>query len=229
MKSILKSLFTILFVGVLAVGASRAYFSDTEEVLGTFTAGTIDLTVDGANETVSFNVDNMKPGEVKGSPTYQICNAGTIPGTVTMSVGNFVSGEGNLVEPETTASDANDTRLDPDGFTIATSGYGELLDQVVMRFWVDDTPGLRPAPFDWQDKYWEGYPDESSYYSLPINTDLMSAKNFVLSPGSCGYMGVVTSFIDDTNTPYAWILDGIANNAAMSDSISFDLNVGLKQ
>ena len=210
MKRTLLSLAMIVLVGVLAIGATIAQFEDTETSTGnTFSAGTLDLTVDGQNAVVPFAIANMIPGERKGSPTYALCNVGSVPGQVTLKVKNFTTNENGLVEPETSAGDGLGTRLDPDNFTIATGGEGELLDQVVMRFWVDNTPGQRPAPFDWEDKYWEGYPDESSYYSLPVGTDLMASKNIVMQPGTCSqYMGAVATFIDDTNVPYGWILDG---------------------
>lgn len=47
MTKIIKSLSVIAFVGVIAIGGTIAYFSDTETSPGnTFTAGAIDLTVD---------------------------------------------------------------------------------------------------------------------------------------------------------------------------------------
>lgn len=230
MKRILVSLFVMAVVGISAVGLTRAYFSDTETSTGnTFSAGTLDLKVDGADAVVPFTVSNLKPGETKGSQTYTLKNMGSLPGVVTLKVKNVTTNENNLIEPEVSAGDSDGSRLDPDGFTIATDGKGELLDQLYLRFWVDDTPGQRPAPFDWQDTYWSGYPDESSYYSMPINTDLMNGKNIIMQPGDELYMGSVAKFIDDTDTPYGWILDGVLNNATMDDDVRFDLEVGLKQ
>ncbi len=65
MNKILKSLFTIAIVVVVAVGATQALFSDTEESIGnTYTTGTIDIAVDGENPWVSnnqYSLDDMKP------------------------------------------------------------------------------------------------------------------------------------------------------------------------
>ena len=230
MKKILLSVFSIALVAALIAGVTVAQLTDSETGEdNTFASGTLDLQVDGADSVVPFLVANMLPGETKGSPTYTLTNVGTVPGIVTLKVKNVTTNENGLAEPEVSAGDSDGTRLDPDGFTIASSGAGELLDQLYLRFWVDDTPGQRPAAFDWQDKYWAGYPDESAYYSLPLDTDLMDGKNIVLNPGDTLYMGATAMYIDDTNVPYSWILDGVLNNAAMGDDVKFDIEVGLKQ
>lgn len=231
MKKILASVAVVALMSVAAIGATRAFFSDTVTSTGnTFAAGTLDLEVDGGDVLVPFSVLNMKPGDTLGSPTYELRNVGSLPGVLSFKVMNMVTNENGVIQPEDAAGDAVDLRLDPDGYSIVASGYGELLDQVYIRFWVDDTPGQRPANFDWQDnKFWAGYPDESSYYSLPVDTDLMAGKGITLDPGEVLYMGVVTKFIDDTNTSYSWILDGVPNNAAMGDDFTFDLEVSLSQ
>jgi len=238
-----KILFTImacvLCIGL--VGGAFAYFDDTETSTGnTFTAGTLDLKVNGGDVFVPYSVGNLKPGESRGTDTYSIYNAGSLPGVLSFKVTNVTTNENGVIEPETAAGDAPSLKLDPDGFSIAASGFGELLDQVYLVFWVDDTPGQRPAPFDWQDaKYWAGYPDESSYYSLPVNVDLMAGKTWksgpyagqplILYPGQTAYMGIGVTFIDDTWASYGWILDGVLNNAAMGDDFMFDIEIGLSQ
>jgi len=240
-KKILFSLMAItLVIGLVGAGAF-AYFSDTETSTGnSFTAGTLDLKVNGSDVFVPYAVANLKPGESRGTDTYSISNTGSLPGTLSFKVTNVTTNENGVIEPEIAASDAENLRLDPDGFSIAASGFGELLDQVYIVFWVDDTPGQRPAPFDWQDaKYWAGYPDESSYYSLPVNVDLMAGKTWgsgpyagqplILYPGQTAYMGIGVMFIDDTWTSYGWILDGVKNNAAMGDDFKFDIEIGLNQ
>ena len=241
MNKIIMSLLIIGTIMGIAGAGTWAYFSDTEQATGnTFTAGTLDLQVNGLEGFIPYAVGNLKPGETRGTPTYAIKNVGSLPGTLSYKVTNVVTNENGVIEPEANAGDVEDVRMDPDGFSIAASGKGELLDQVYMVFWVDDTPGQRPAPFDWQDaKFWGGYPDESSYYKLPVNTDLMAGKTWmsgpyagqplVLQPGQTAYMGVGVSFISDTDTPYGWILDGVKNNAAMGDDFKFDIEVGLSQ
>jgi predicted ribosomally synthesized peptide with SipW-like signal peptide len=195
----------------------------------TITAGELDLKIDSGDTLLPFTIEKFQPGETKGSPTYMIKNVGNVPGVLSFKVINVSTNENGVIQPESAAGDSSGVKLDPDNFTIAT-GDGELLDQVYMTFWVDDTSGQRPAPFDWQDnKFWSGYPDESGYYSLPVNTDLLAGKNVVLQPGQTLYIGVVTMFIDDTATSYGWILDGVLNNAAMGDDIKFDIILSLNQ
>jgi predicted ribosomally synthesized peptide with SipW-like signal peptide len=240
----MKKLLFVLMACVLSlglIGGAFAYFSDTETSTGnTFTAGTLDLKVDGTDVLIPYSVSNLKPGETRGTPTYMIQNVGSLPGLLTYKVSNVTTNENGVIEPESAAGDAVGVKLDPDGFSIAASGYGELLDQVYIVFWVDDTPGDRPAAFDWQDaKYWQGYPDESSYYSLPVGVDLMAGKTWIsgpyagqplaLQPGQVAYIGICVMFIDDTWTSYGWILDGVPNNAAMGDDFRFDIEIGLKQ
>jgi predicted ribosomally synthesized peptide with SipW-like signal peptide len=241
MNKILFSLAIIAVAGTAAVGITRAYFSDVGTSTGnTFTAGTLDLKVDGQDALIPYSVADLKPGDSRGTSTYAITNTGSIPGVLSMKVKNVVTDENEVLGPEIKAGDAEDVRLDPDHYSIAASGYGELLDQVMLTFWVDDTAGQRPAPFDWQDtKYWNGYPDESSHYSLPVNTDLMAGKTWksgpytgqplILNPGQTAYIGIGAQFISDTSISYGWILDGIPNNAAMGDDFKFDLEIGLNQ
>lgn len=237
-KLLMLGLAAILCIGM--IGAAFAAFQDTESSTGnTFTAGSLDLKVNGVDAFVPYSVSNLKPGESRGTDTVSITNTGTLPGKLTFKVRNVVTNENDLVEPETTGGDAANLRIDPDGFSVGT-GYGELFDQVYLVFWLDDQPGQRPSPSDWQDtKYWQGYPDESSYYSIPIDTDLLAGKVWasgtyagqpiVLQPGQTAYMGIGVKFIDDTDTPYAWILDGAKNNVAMSDDFKFDIEIGLNQ
>lgn len=232
-----------MIVGVAAIagGATYAYFSDIETSAGnTLTAGTLDLKVDGNDAMIPYSVSKLKPGEIRGTPTYAIKNTGSVPGRLSYKVTNVTTNENGVSEPERAAGDADTVRLDPDGHSIAASGTGELLDQVYLTFWVDDTPGQRPAPYDWEDaKYWAGYPDESSYYQLPVDTDLMAGKKWrsgpyagqdlILYPGQTAYIGIGVQFINDTQTDYGWILDGVRNNAAMGDDFKFDIELGLKQ
>ncbi len=68
-KKIIISLITISVVGVIAVGGTIAYFSDTETSSGnTFTAGTVDIAVNGENpwsEEGYFTIGDMKPCQVE--------------------------------------------------------------------------------------------------------------------------------------------------------------------
>ncbi|MDO8569266.1 MAG: TasA family protein [bacterium] len=64
MKKILLSLSMIVFVGAVVIGATGAFFSDTETSTGnTFTAGAIDL---GVDNTSYYN------GHLNQGTTWQI-------------------------------------------------------------------------------------------------------------------------------------------------------------
>lgn len=55
-------------------GGTFAYFSDTEETVNTFAAGTLDLSVD---PTVIIDVDNLKPGDVMVRE-FELINSGSL-------------------------------------------------------------------------------------------------------------------------------------------------------
>lgn len=82
MKKILFSVITIGVVAAVAIGASQAWFSDTEESKGNrITAGTIDLSVDNGGSEVKFvpvTISDMKPSYVRWTKTV-VTNSGTNP------------------------------------------------------------------------------------------------------------------------------------------------------
>jgi spore coat-associated protein N len=90
MKRILISFMTIAVVSALIGGGVYAYFSDTETSAGnTFTAGTLDLQVDGENpwtSTAITSADNMEPG-VPVTPVDITCeNVGSLTGDLYMRI-----------------------------------------------------------------------------------------------------------------------------------------------
>jgi predicted ribosomally synthesized peptide with SipW-like signal peptide len=102
MKKILASLMVIALVAGLVGAGMSAYFSDTETSTGnTFTAGTLDLqlTRDGTNAIVPFNVADVKPGDY-GYQEIWITNAGSLAGTLQMWISDIVGNEGYDPESE---------------------------------------------------------------------------------------------------------------------------------
>ena len=84
MNKILKSVSMIAFVAAIAIGATSSYFSDTEKSEGnTFTAGTIDIAVDGSNPWVGTPWTNVldKPSQTSYM-TFEIENVGVNPAHV---------------------------------------------------------------------------------------------------------------------------------------------------
>ena len=109
----------------IVIGGTYAAFSD----YGTsnnniFTAGTLDLTVDGTeNHDVKFDVTNMKP-DSQPTGTFTLKNKGSIDGFLNISHISFQNLENNLTAPEVLAGDT-------------TSVAGELGSVVNVRLYVD--------------------------------------------------------------------------------------------
>lgn len=81
MRRLLLSSIILGITSVLAFGATTAYFSDTEISSGnTFTAGTLDLKINGGDTNVSYTFSNMAPVVSQPNITYRLRNAGTITG-----------------------------------------------------------------------------------------------------------------------------------------------------
>ncbi len=106
-KKLSISILAVLLVGVLAFGAV-AYFSDTETSSGnTFTAGTLDLNIDGQNSNViKFNVNKMRPGNQPNSG-FVLKNVGNIEGYLDIENITVVNAENDLIEPEQEAGDTS--------------------------------------------------------------------------------------------------------------------------
>lgn len=108
MKKIIISLSIIGAVAAVAIGGTVAYFSDTETSTGnTFTAGTIDIAVNGSNpwtQTNQFTFSDMKPSQVEYS-NFTVNNVGTNPVNVWKKVDVTVKGdeENGVNEPECVA------------------------------------------------------------------------------------------------------------------------------
>ena len=126
MKKILMSLFTIGLVTSLAIGATQAQYSDTETSNdNTFTAGSLNLTLDGHDGTndVKWVVGPMVPGnQPKG--TFHLANTGNVAGYVDLENIVVTSQENGIIEPETQAGDT-------------TTPEGELEDVLNLRLFTD--------------------------------------------------------------------------------------------
>ncbi len=101
MKRILISLMTIALVSALIGGGIYAYFSDVETSTGnTFTAGTLDLNLDGGNtNVVKFTVSNVKPGD-SGGGTWTVANVGSIAGYLDLESISVSEAIGTTTDPE---------------------------------------------------------------------------------------------------------------------------------
>lgn len=130
MKKILVSLLTVLAMAGIVVGATRAYFSDTETSSGnTFTSGILDLNLDSGNtNVVKFAATGMKPGDTQ-TGTWTVYNAGSIAGYLDLESITKSSDDYGCNEPEATAGDV----------TCGNPGVGEgdLLGLLNTQLFVD--------------------------------------------------------------------------------------------
>lgn len=103
MKKILISLMVIAVAVGLVASASGAFFSDKETSTGnTFTAGTIDLAVDGNTQwTETYTFDDIKPCEVNWIE-FVAENVGGNPAVVWKHIHVTSTETGTVTEPECT-------------------------------------------------------------------------------------------------------------------------------
>ncbi|MCR4394800.1 MAG: CalY family protein, partial [Dehalococcoidales bacterium] len=107
----MKKILVALMIGALVIGlvgaGALASFSDTESSTNTFTAGTLDLTVNDQNgQTVQFSWSNLKPGD-QPHQKYTLKNIGSVPGYLDIENITVESSENDLTEPEQEAGDTS--------------------------------------------------------------------------------------------------------------------------
>lgn len=79
MYKIIKSVFAIVAVVALSVGATGAYFSDTATITdNTFTTGTLDIRINGVDTLVGQTYGPAAPGQVFTSDVYRVRNFGNL-------------------------------------------------------------------------------------------------------------------------------------------------------
>ncbi len=110
MRKIIISLSVVAAVAAAVIAGTTAFFSDTEQSTGnTFTAGTIDIAVNGQNpwsQSAPFVMADMKPSQVDYT-NFTINNVGTNPVNVWKKVSGVVTEENGVNEPEQAYYTAN--------------------------------------------------------------------------------------------------------------------------
>lgn len=237
MKKIILSVFTILLVSALTFGATQALFSDEETSTGnTFTAGSLDLTVNGINDPlgVVFSADQLVPGETLNAGTAEIKNNGSIPGKLTLMLTNVNSNENGLLEPETADGDVDGQEIDPTGYD-ANSGDGELWDMLSLTIYVDSN---NDGVMQWNEPVIASaaHTDMTtgSGFRILLDEDLGTADvahgfDGILDPNETAHIGLLIKFKADSQLSSQPQYNGLTNNMAMSDDVSFDLVFGLEQ
>lgn len=97
-----------ILIIIMAIGgtflATRAYFQATGTAAGNkITAGTLDMTVGGAQGTAieNFVADNIGAvGDVSGTKTWTVKNTGTLPGRLYFRIQDVVNDENGCNQPE---------------------------------------------------------------------------------------------------------------------------------
>jgi len=158
-------LMSILMIGVVAMAAGAgtlALFSDTETSTGnTFTAGTLDLKVDGGDSNVvMFSVSDVKPGD-SGSAEITLTNAGSLDGYLDITFSNVVDDDPSLTEPEDEVDDDTGT------------GAGELADNLHILAYIDE---------DDDDEYDSG--DTLVYDGMAVNIAGEKLSDYSLASGA---------------------------------------------
>ena len=111
-RQLLGGFLTIGAAGAAAGAGTMAYFSDTESSSGnTVQAGTLDLTLDGTSQTVTFLDESaIAPGD-SGSGSVTLGNAGTVTGVPEVEVTEVTSKENSLEGEENGQDDFQDGEL----------------------------------------------------------------------------------------------------------------------
>jgi spore coat-associated protein N len=200
MKKILLSLLTIALVSAVAVGATRAYFSDTETSAGnTITAGTLDLKVGGQDgpavaHVTQTNIVPAAPWTTQRGQGFHLTNAGSVPGTVTATVKNLVNYENGCNAPEIVAGDVTCGATD-----------GELGGLLIHTTWT-----LNQAPWG---SFGPAFASLNAAAGVPV-TD----ANFHLNPGES----------KDYYFQMYWDTSP-SDNLAQGDGVAYDVEFVLNQ
>lgn len=139
-RLVLGAVLCLLLVLVLASGlvGTGAIFSDTETSAGnTFTAGTLDLKVDGVDDDLVAHYDlaNMKPGDDTGYYKWCLQNVGSLAGVPWIEFSPIINND-------------NACAMEPEANVDATCGDGEgELGQYLK-------PTIGTAPCGWSVPSW---------------------------------------------------------------------------
>lgn len=143
MKKILVSVSIIAAAAAIVVGATTAFFSDTESSVGnTFTAGSLDLIVDIDGNVENpldgpiFEVPDMKPGDSGERTISLIVDDNPACGFVSFNLESDL--DNTCTEPEAGSPEAGSPgELCTVAIPEVAEGLGELNDNVVWAIWSD--------------------------------------------------------------------------------------------
>ncbi len=256
---ILLSGATILAASAVIIGATFAFFSDTETASGnTFAAGEIDLTVDSQAHYADLTcVDGIwveDQGEettrpdLEGQPcsgTWTLTDLG--PANTFFNLGDLKPGD----EGENTVSlhvDSNDAYVcavvnnledddngltEPegeDGDTSGGDGEGELSAQINFFAWDDD--GDNVWEIDEQPLFADPFYGPASDVLGGVSYPLFTPQTGALTAGQTTYVGLAWCFgaiTVDTVTATLTCSGGPVNNVTQTDSMTADISFYVEQ
>ena len=164
-KKIIVSLSVVAAVAAITVGATTAFFSDTETSTGnTFTAGAIDLKIDNESYAIDYNIPGYD--EPVGALVASVNTSWSLTDLTIERFFNFIdlkpgdfgedtisirvgSNDAWLCASAQITSDLDNTCTDPEDETLGelctvaipegvANGFGELDSELKFLFWKDD-------------------------------------------------------------------------------------------
>lgn len=224
MKKILLSVSMIAVIAIAVMGATGAFFSDTETSTGnTFTAGAIDLKIDSTatynGQAVAaatwaekdlvptadkfFNFSDIKPGD-KGENTISL-HVINNDAYACATVSNLTDYENGQTEPESLVD------------TTTGTNQGELSQTMNWKVWKDDGTGSGTACDNIQNgtepTLTSGHPTNGTLALY----DSVTNNGAVLAGGSTSCLGV------------SWELPAASGNETQTDSMTGDISFNVVQ
>lgn len=234
MKKILFSLMAVL-LSLGLMGAAFAQFSDTETSLGnTFTAGTIDLAVDGENpwtgEVATFT--GIKPSQKLAPITINFKNVGNNPGILSLDcdiveADKYVGDEPSSTTFEFTSLGNPGMEMDADGFAsliyvkeflyTGAGAYGSILAWLVLQ--ADNNLDGMVSLYELCQKTWTFDYDHIAPTSNPLPADATATI-------------VITPHLGCSLEPWevgGKILTGVVDNRPQADGVNITITATLNQ
>lgn len=145
MRRLLFSLISLGAVAVVAIGATRAYFTDTEEIRGnSISTGTIHMTGTGST-LVPITISNLKPGDFNRK-WVTFVNDGTLPiGFLSVNKENIVDTVGLLSQIEVATQCARSD--DAGNMAFFTDSWGTLGPKPTIATWFSNSDILDGPAF----------------------------------------------------------------------------------
>lgn len=205
MKKILFSLMTmVLVIGMVGAGAFAQFF-DTETSTGnTFTAGTLNLEVSGADPLVDkFTVTKTYGGD-SGEKDWALKNTGDMAGSLDITFSNLVNDENGANEPEVADAQEDEASVCAVG---ACQTDGELAGVLDLLIYIDQVEDDTYVPAD----------DQLVYDGFASGIIGQQLSDYVMAAGYAKSIRI------------EWSIAGGIDNEIQSDIAGFDIEFELLQ